>query len=95
MKRNNVLIAFLIISLAACSHEPPPKETVAPLPLVGTLKTRTLIIDDKEKVIVVDVPDYYMPRRCIIYSGPTGSNMDCTFDASDNATVINTLRNTD
>jgi len=94
MKKKIVFSVCLIISLIGCANEK-PKSTVTKVPVVGELTAKSVAVSDTEKVIIVDVPDYYAPRRCVIYASPHGSNMDCSFNADDNATVISAVRNTD
>ena len=89
-----IVSVCLILILIGCANE--KSKPMAPVsPMVGEFKAKSIQVGDQDRVIIVDVPDRYMPRRCVIYTGPNRSNMDCSFDAADNVTVISAVRNTD
>ena len=73
------LLICAALILAACSQAPAENAT---LPQVERVKAKTYPISESEHVVIIDVPDQYVPRRCMIYANEVThtSNISCNFD---------------
>lgn len=79
------LIAMLF--LAACGARTEPvkqddKVVVPKVPVVTSVTFKRYAVSETEHVLLIDVPDKYVARRCMIYanSETKTSNISCNFD---------------
>lgn len=79
-----ILIALI---LAGCGAQYEPvkqddKVVVPKVPLVTTVTFHRYTISETEHLVLMDIPDKYVPRRCAVYVDDLTktSHMNCNFD---------------
>lgn len=74
----------LIFVIAACGQpQAEPKIFKRAPPVVAKFSFQRYQISDSEHVVLMDIPDKYVPRRCLIYSNEftRRSLLNCNFDS--------------
>jgi hypothetical protein len=79
---------ILIILLTACGArtEPvdhPSKPIVVAQPIVTAVSFHRYAISESEHMVIIDIPDKFVPRRCAVYVNEltkTSSSLNCNFD---------------
>ncbi len=76
------IIVSLLLSGCVVQEQPAKKRTGPSL--VGQFQSQSFYIAAGEKIVVFDIPDYGMPRRCLIYINETvqASRLDCGLEPS-------------
>lgn len=80
-------LAILLI-LAGCGAQYEPvkqddKVVVPKVPLVTTVTFKRYSLSSNEHIFIIDVPDRYVPRRCMIFVNEetkTTTPISCNFD---------------
>lgn len=68
---------LLLILLVGCS-----KPSVVPMQHIKSVQYRSYPISDSEHVLLIDVPDRFVDRRCMAYvnTETKTTNLNCNFD---------------
>lgn len=83
------LIPCLIIFLIGCGAQVEPvkqddKYVLPKIPLVTTVTFHRYSISDTEHLIIMDIPDKFVPRRCAVFvneTTKTSNSIGCDFDS--------------
>lgn len=82
-----ILVAFLLLAGCGARTEPVKQDdkVITPkVPLVTTVTFHRYSISDTEHLIIMDIPDKYLPRRCAIFvneTTKTSNSIGCDFDS--------------
>ena len=87
VSRTNLLVVVIVAAaLIAMFARPGPivQPTAAKPPVVSKLTSRSYHISESEHVVLIDVPDKYIPRRCMVFVNEIThtSNLTCNFDGA-------------
>lgn len=76
------ILASVLIAGWTSDPRPAPPRAVRLPPTVKKLQHQTYRLSDSEHLVLIDIPDKYVPRRCAVYVDDVTktSHMNCNFD---------------
>lgn len=76
------LLAIALISGWSSSSAPAPRPVRLP-PTVTTVQHHSYRLGESEHMVLIDIPDKYVPRRCMVYVNELtrSSLLNCNFDS--------------
>lgn len=85
MKLGWYIVPFILLCVfvAGLSNKSTPRETRRP-PTVNKVESHTYRLGEREHMLLIDIPDKYVPRRCMVYVNEliNSSHLNCNFDAA-------------
>jgi hypothetical protein len=80
------LAILLLLTACGARTEPvdhPSKPIVVAHPVVTAVSFHRYAISESEHMVIIDIPDRFVPRRCAVYVNEltkTSSSLNCNFD---------------
>lgn len=78
------IIGLLIVAVLYWpSRDAPAARQAKQRPIVTTVKSQSYRLGVAEHMLLIDIPDRYVPRRCAVYVNETTRStiMNCNFDS--------------
>lgn len=83
MKYIAIAVAIILgLTLVAGWTSSPKEQPVRYPPVVKKVKHQNYRLSESERLVLIDIPDKYVPRRCAVYVDDVTktSHMNCNFD---------------